>query len=124
MIVLIKENLINLIFRSFTLYDLHAEFDKIKNKIINQIRLKILCYDKIFKSMGRSKLIFAEDERIFRPVILANSNLLSATEDGTILFCDVKSGLTIKTLTAKDRMHRFTVLQNGNLMAYLYNGKF
>jgi WD40 repeat protein len=124
MTALTNENLIRLIFRNFTLYDLQAEFDKIKNKIINQIRLKILSYDKIFKSMGRSKLILANDnKRIFQPVLLPNGNLLSAS-DGTILFWDMKSVLIIKTLTAEDKIYTFTVLENGNLMAYLYNAKF
>jgi WD40 repeat protein len=75
--------------------------------------------------MGRSKLIFANDnKRIFQPVLLLSGNLLSASEDGTILFLEVKSGLIIKTLTAGDKTYTFTVLENGNLIAYLYNGEF
>jgi WD40 repeat protein len=56
--------------------------------------------------------------------LLSSGILLSGSEDGTILFWDVKSGLIIKTLTAEGRIYRFTVLHNGNIMAYLYNGKF
>jgi WD40 repeat protein len=124
MSALINENLIGLIFSSFTLYDLQAHFDKLKNKTINEIRLKIASYDKIFTTMGRSKIILAEVHKdIFPPVVLPNSNLLSASEDGTIQFWDMKSGLCIKTLTAEDRIYTFTVLENGNIMVYLYNEK-
>jgi WD40 repeat protein len=80
-----------------------AEFDMIKNKIINQIRLNILSYEKIFKSMGRSKLIFVkENKSIIRPVMLPSGNLLTASKDKTIRFWDLKSGLIIKTLTSED----------------------
>jgi WD40 repeat protein len=125
MTALINENLIRLIFRSFSLYDLQTHFDRLKNKTINQIILKIVSYDKIFITMGRSKLTFAEvNKDIFIPVILPNSNIVSASLDGTIQFWDMKGGLCIKTLNAEDRICRFTVLQNGNIMVYLYNGMF
>jgi hypothetical protein len=95
MISLTNENLIGLIFRSFTLYDLQAQFDKLKNKMINQIRLKTLSYDKMFKSMGRSKVIFTEvneDMFPFAPVLLPNGNVLIASRDGSIRFWDSRSG--------------------------------
>jgi WD40 repeat protein len=122
---LINENLIGLIFRSFSLYDLQAHFDKLKNKTINEIRLKIVSYDKIFITMGRPKVILAKvNKNIFPPVVLPNGNLISASQDGTIQFWNIKRGLCTKTLTAEDRIYRFTVLQSGNIMVYLYNGKF
>jgi WD40 repeat protein len=125
MSALINENLIGLIFCSFSIYDLQNHFAKLKNKEINKIRLKIVSYDKIFIRMGRSKVTFAEVNRgIFRPVVLPKGNLLSANQDGTIRFWDMKSGLCTKTLTAEDGINEFTVLQNGNIMIHLNDGKF
>jgi WD40 repeat protein len=124
MSTLINEDLIGLIFHSFSLYDLQAHFDKLKNRTINEIRLKIVSYDKIFITMGRSKVTLAKvNKDIFPPVVLPNGNLLSASEDGTIQFWDMKSGLCIKTLTTESKIDSFAVLQNGNIMAYLYGGK-
>jgi WD40 repeat protein len=103
MSTLINEDLIGLIFHSFSLYDLQAHFEKLKNRTINEIRLKIVSYDKIFITMGRSKVTLAKvNKDIFPPVVLPNGNLLSASEDGTIQFWDMKSGLCIKTLTTED----------------------
>jgi WD40 repeat protein len=75
--------------------------------------------------MGRSKLIFAEVNRfILPPVILPNGNLLSASRDKTIRFWDMKRGLCIKTLTAEGRICTLAVLQNGIILAYLYDRTF
>jgi WD40 repeat protein len=126
MIALTNENLIELIFRSLTLYDLQAQFDKIKNKMINQIRLNTLSYDKIFKSMGSSKVLFTEANNEMFPypaVLLPNGNILIASIDKNIRFWDPESGLCIKTLTTESKIDSFAVLQNGNIMAYLYGGK-
>jgi WD40 repeat protein len=125
MITLNNENLLKLIFCSYTLYDLQTQSHILKNRIINKVRLNILNYDKIFKSMGRSKLIISEVNQVLvRAVILPNGNLLSASEDKTIRFWDMKRGLCIKNLTAKGEILRLAVLQNGIILAYLYDGTF
>jgi WD40 repeat protein len=126
MITFNNENLIKLIFYNFTLYDLQIQFHVLRNKIINNVRLDILNYDKIFKSMGSSKLIFSEVNQLLLspPVILPNGNLLSASRDKTIRFWDMKRGLCIKAITAKCRICTLTVLQNGIILAYLYGRSF
>jgi hypothetical protein len=96
MITFKNQNLIKLIFSSFALYDLQTQFHELKNKIINMTRFKILSYDKIFKSMGRSKVIFTEvDNRILPPAILPSGSLLSASRDGIIRFWDKDKGIYI-----------------------------
>jgi WD40 repeat protein len=125
MIILNNENLIKLIFCNFTLYDLQTQFHVLKIKVINKISLNILNYDKIFKSIGRSKLTFSEvDKFILQPVILPNGIILSVSRDKTIRFWDMKRDKCIKTLTAEGEICTSTVLQNGIILAYLYGRKF
>jgi WD40 repeat protein len=126
MITFYNENLIKLIFCNFTLYDLQTQFHILKNKIINRVSLNILSYDKMFKLMGRSKLIFSAVDQILLSslVILPNGNLLSASHDKTIRFWDMKRGLCIKTLITEGRICTSAVLQNGIILAYLYGRTF
>jgi hypothetical protein len=96
MITIKNQNLIKQIFSSFALYDLQTQFHELKNKISDNIRLEILSYNKIFKSIGRSKVIFTEvDNKILPPAILPCGNLLSASRDGTLRYWDKEKGIYI-----------------------------
>jgi WD40 repeat protein len=122
MITFGNENLIELIFSSCTLYELQTQYQKLKNKILNQITLKLLSYDKIFNSMGRSKVTFAKvDRENLPPVILPNGVLLSASRYKTIRFWNTITGVCLKTLIAEDGISTLAVLPNGDIMAYLIN---
>jgi WD40 repeat protein len=119
-----NENLIQLIFSSFSLYDLNTHFDRCKNKTITHARLNILSYDSIFKSMGKSKLTFAEENKeLLQSIILPNNVLMSTSKNGSIRFWNIKSGIPIKTLKAEGRIFKSTILPNGNIIACLYDCK-
>jgi WD40 repeat protein len=92
-----NENILKLIITNFTL--LKQLFDKINNKQLAAFILGKLDYQKIFKSLGESKIILGEHTGwIMDLTLLPNNKLASASRGQKLDFWDLNEYKCLKTL--------------------------
>jgi WD40 repeat protein len=120
---LINENILKLIFNSFSLFVNRQLFNKIKSKVINsKIILQILHYKKMFKSLGRSHVIIDsqvdEYPRYEFLTELPNSNL-AVGQDGLLKIFNLQTYSYIKTFNFNSYLNSLYVLPGKRFVACL-----
>jgi WD40 repeat protein len=124
MIIFQNENLLRLILSSISLYEARLLFHNMNNKTINQTILKILNYEDIFKSMGKSKLAIIEQCGETAPLaVLPNGNIV-LTEHNTIRIWDLYTNTflnTLNTLNAENEVIFITALLDNSVAICLQN---
>jgi WD40 repeat protein len=121
-----NENLLNLIFKSFSLLDnKRLVVNTISNRAILRAMLRILNYKEIYQSMGRSKNILkGHTSFIYSIALLANGNFISSSNDNTLKIWDINSYQTIKTLKGhNDCVYAIVVLRDGKIASFSDNGE-
>jgi WD40 repeat protein len=116
-----NENLITLIFNNYTLFENKQNFDRIQNSNVSSLLLRILNYDKIYKSMGRMKHTITEQGGdIIKLITLPNGNLISPTWKNKCNIWNLNNYQCIKTLnyTAFSSI----ILPNGHLAIMSHEG--
>jgi WD40 repeat protein len=118
---LMNENILKLIFNSFSLLVNRQLFNKIKSKVINsKIILQILNYRKIFKSLGKSHVIISrqDDEYLKYQFLteLPNSNL-AIGQNGHLKIFNLKTYSYIKTFNFNSYLNSLYVLPDRRFVA-------
>jgi WD40 repeat protein len=94
-----NENILKLAFSSLTLLDTKRLFDRTNNKAIATASLKVLAYDKIFQSMGKSNLLITgHTSWISSLVTLSKCEIASSSNDITIKFWNPNTNQCIYNL--------------------------
>jgi WD40 repeat protein len=121
-----NENLLNLIFKSFSLLDSKRLYvNIINNKTILRATLRILSYKEIYQSICRSKNILkGHTNFIYSIALLPNGNFISSSDDTTIKIWDINSYQEIKCLIGhKYYVEAIVVLKDGNIVSLSYDGE-
>jgi WD40 repeat protein len=121
-----NENLLNLIFKSFSLLDNKRLYVKtIYNRTVLRATLKILSYQEIYQSMGSLKNILkGHTSFIYSIALLPNGNFISSSNDTTLKIWDINSYQEIKTLLGhKDCVYAIVVLKDGNIASFSFDGE-
>jgi WD40 repeat protein len=115
-----NENLLQLILSNITLYETRSLFHNMKNKTICKTILKLLNYEDIFKSMGKSKFAIIEQcKKETSLAVLPNGKIVSA--EHTIRLWDTYNNIVLKTLIVEDEVIFITALPDNTIVICLQN---
>jgi WD40 repeat protein len=122
-----NENIVKLIFTNYFLFQTKQFTDKINNKTLFHILLKMLDYNAIFKTIGKNKIMLKEHKDFVNVnylVVLQNGNIVSASDDKLIRIWDINTYTCIKTLSGHHSyVMSVIVLPNGNLASSCEDGR-
>jgi WD40 repeat protein len=94
-----NENILKIIITNLTLFKTKLLFDRINNNQLAGLILSKLDYQKIFKSLGESKIILGEHTGWINTLTtLPNNKLASVSLDQDIKFWDLNEYKCLKTL--------------------------
>jgi WD40 repeat protein len=116
-----NENLLSLIFKSFTLSKRYELLTKTSNTILTKRILRSLNYKAIFQSMGKKLRIYKYRKSIHSLIKLSDDYLLFASDEELKIF-HIKSGKFRKTNVRDDNISSLIMLANG-LMASCYSNQ-
>jgi WD40 repeat protein len=118
MITFFNENILKTIFRTYTLFDISHNLDKIANRTIcREIILKNLNNKSIFKSIGISTTILnGHSSSINSLALLPNNNIISASNDKTLKIWNIKTNHCLTTMENNGyELSSLIILANGNI---------
>jgi WD40 repeat protein len=118
-----NDNILKLIFTNIVQGELRNKLDQIRDTAINKVLLNILSLDKLYKSIGRSKIeLDTGNQKINALAVLPNGNIVSA-DDCKIKIWNLKTYLCIKTFeTGSTSLRCLVVHQNENIVSSSFLG--
>jgi WD40 repeat protein len=115
---LTNENILKLIFTNIAMLRTKQLQNKINNKEINLVILRLLDYNRIVKSYGKSITTFSEHKSPVNSIAqLSEDIIVSASSDKTLKVWDLNTYLCIKTLEEEYPIRSVLILPNGNIAA-------
>jgi WD40 repeat protein len=112
MVNLKNENIIKLIFRTFSLQQVNDYFNKTSNTILSNIILRTYSYKLNYKSIGKNKFLF-ESQNYYNSInLLPNDNLITLTWGNLMTIWNPKDFSIIKTIDC-GYINSLAVLPNG-----------
>jgi WD40 repeat protein len=108
-------NIIKLIFYSLAMFKVKQVFNITKNRLINDIILKILDCKKIINLLGKSKKIFYNNEWIFSLAYIPDRNLLLSCDKYSIKHFDISTYNCIESTTHNESIASLLTLPNGTI---------
>jgi WD40 repeat protein len=124
MTVLHNANLLRLIFTNDSLLKAKQTFDKTKNVLICNILLKILSFDKIFRSMKHKSILVDQHSKISFLSLLPNGDLIALSGDRTICIWDSKTFICTKSITNETSIASLNILSDGKILISCVYNKF
>jgi hypothetical protein len=113
-----NENILKLIFNSFSLLVNRQLFNKIKSKIINnKIVLQILNYKKIFKSLGKSHHLISEQDDEYNFLTILPDGNLAIGQDGILKIFSLNNYKFIKSFDNESYLNSLYVLKDKRIVA-------
>jgi WD40 repeat protein len=123
MIILKNENILRLIFNSINLPDIKHLTKTLKSKTINYILLRILSYENIYKTKGKT-ILFLRDEvesDTYEMAMLPNGNLVTLSRSKLNIW-DTNSYQCLKTIEDKILHSLMALLPNNIIVTSTYDG--
>jgi WD40 repeat protein len=118
-----NQNILKLIFTSFSMFSIKQLLDVIHNHTIVISMLKTLNYNSIFRSIGKcKKVIEGHEETINSLLLLSNNILVSSSLNGEIKLWDLRTYECIKSLDQKSSVRLILHLPNDNIATCSING--
>jgi WD40 repeat protein len=113
-----NENLLKLVFESFTLCKAKHSFTHSKSRIISKILLKALNLKKLFMSSGKSKDIIKYDRSITSVIRFTDNNIITTSSDSKLKIINMDNYNCIVTLLDEDYEYisSMILLPNGNIL--------
>jgi WD40 repeat protein len=124
-----NENLLKLVFNSFSLYDIKKTFsESLNNSILYHLTLRRLNYEDIFKSIKISRILLEEEHNnhIGCITLLPDGNIISVSNDKTLKIWSPNTFQCIKTLDTggqKDYIYSVLVLPDGIIASFSRDDK-
>jgi WD40 repeat protein len=118
MVMFTNQNILKLIFENLALFTVQTTFENTNNRIINTSLLKILSFEKIFKSLGKSKQLLGDcGERlvIWETAVLPDGNIIATGYDKKLTFWDVKDFKCVGTIEVGSVQKSLQVLPDFNV---------
>jgi WD40 repeat protein len=122
MLILHNENILKMIFISYSSRNAKKTFDKTNNAILCKTLLKTLSFDKIFRSMKNYFTLLSQSNSVDSLALLPNGNLISMLNGGTIKILNSTTLLYTKTITDEYPINSLTLLSDGNIATTHANG--
>jgi WD40 repeat protein len=116
MTILHNANLLKLIFTNDSLLNVKQTFDKTKNAIICNVLLKILSFDKIFRSIKHKSILIDHNSKITFLSLLSNGDLIALSGDRTICIWDSNTFICTKSITNESSIISLNILLDGNIV--------
>jgi WD40 repeat protein len=111
-----NENILKLIFTSFAYSKCKQLYNDSSNKTIMHNILSCCDFDKIYKSIGRSKTnLFEHTRSISSMILLPNGNIFALSVDG--IFKEWDNDICIRTLKADNRIYSSLALLPDGVIA-------
>jgi WD40 repeat protein len=114
---LTNENILKLIFSNYKFTIGEILVNRLKNKLLCILMLRIGYYKNIYRSMGKSNIIFSEnDECILKSLaLLPNGHFLSASNLGILKVWNTNSLECIKTIDCEFTINSIAILSGGQI---------
>jgi WD40 repeat protein len=109
-----NENILNLIFSNIRFLKLKTILDETRNKVVIKAALKKLDYDRLVKSIGKTKIVLDSGQRINSCVEFSDNNIISISQNGPLIVWDVNTGISIKTLKEKNYFFSSVLILSDN----------
>jgi hypothetical protein len=122
--MLSNENLLKLIFSTFSLFRNTQLLTKISNKTINRLLLSILNYIDIYKSMGKSYMFLGLKGGVFDKFLLAKDNLLFSAYYNTLEVWNINSNKLISVSCFDDFEFDYKLIINKNNILASFKSSF
>jgi WD40 repeat protein len=121
--IILNDDVLKLIYSSYTLFNIKQTFDKLTNKLLCQISLNSLNYTSIYKSMGKSKnKLKSSPTGINCLALLSNDKIISASNDNTLNVWNIKTFSLIKNLPGHDNsINSVIILKDDKICSASFN---
>jgi WD40 repeat protein len=115
-IYLHNENILKLAFDNFDPGNNQKLLGKATNETITKIILSILNFEKMFKSIGKNRIILKGHESWITSAILLSENLmLSSSNDNTLRVWNINNYSCVATIQEETYMNSLLKLPDGNI---------
>jgi WD40 repeat protein len=113
-----NENLLRLVFQSFTSCKAKHLFTHSKSRIISKILLKALNLKKLFMSTGKSKNTIKYDRSITSVIRFTDNNIITTSSDSSLKIINMDNYNCLETLPDEDYEYisSMILLSNGNIL--------